>query len=100
MAQPSLEEVRNLLPNCPDEYTYELSHVSPRVIRVDLTGRYMPYQNKTSHTVYAFIKGNKVYPPQNYKTPRKQSVCDLIDLYKQSPYTTIIPKVRSLLHIK
>lgn len=100
MSQPTPEEVLNLLPNTPEGFTYDVVVVSPRVTRVDLIHPYMPYQDKTPRTVYAFIKGNLVYPPLNMKTARSKSVCCLADLYKQQPYTTIIPKVRSLLHIK
>ena len=100
MAQPTPQDITNLLPIAPDGYHYEVVVVSPMVSRVDLIHPYMPYQNKTPRTAYAFIKGNKVHSPKSIKMANPRSVCELSELYKQSPYSTVIPKTRSLLHIK
>ena len=48
-------------------------------------------------TVWGFVKGGKVYPPKNSQHPRPKSVCDLLDAWRLSGYTTIIPTTTSLL---
>lgn len=71
------------------------------VIRVWLNHHieYMYKQGEPVRTIYCFIKGDKVYPPKNYKTARARSLCGIMELYKQPNYSTIVPKTRSLLHL-
>lgn len=96
------DQIENFLPNPPDNYSYEVSQVSPLVHRIDLLHHVVYDYNlgQPVRTVYGFVKGSKVYPPKNYKTPRPKPVCNLTEMYLQSGYTTIIPTTRSLLHLK
>ena len=95
----TLDRVESLLPNPPDGYEYQVEQMSPLVIRVWLVHPPYNYTTDIIRTVYCFIKSGKVYPPKNYKTARPKSVCDVLDLFKQPSYTTIIPKVTSLIHL-
>ena len=94
--------IENYLPDEPDGYHYSVEQVSPLVHRVWLH-HHREYSYKDGEpvkTVYCFIKGGKVYPPQNYKKMRPKSLCKLTELFKQPPHSTIIPTTTSLLHLK
>lgn len=91
------------LPKPPDDrYHFEIVHVSPRVIRVDLVHTY-PYDyacGKHVFTVWGFIKGGRVYPAKSVKQMHPKSVCAVEEIGKQPGYTCVVPKCTSLLHIK
>ena len=55
---------------------------------------------KEVKTIWGFVKKDgSVYRPQNHLKPSKIKVGELLQAYKLSPYTTIVPKCTSLLHL-
>ena len=94
-------DIESSLPTPPDNFHYSVEVVSPLIHRVWLHhhANYDYACGEPVKTVYCFVKGGKVYPPKNANQARPKSVCLLIDLKNQSPYTTIIPKVTSLVHL-
>ena len=94
-------DIMDSLPDAPSGYHHSVEVVSPLVHRVWLHhhAAYDYACGEPVKTVYCFIKGGKVYPPKNANQARPKSVCLLVDLVNQSPYTTIIPKVTSLVHL-
>ena len=97
----TLQEVREALPVAPKGYHYSVEQVSPLLQRVWLHHErpYVYAEGEPVRTVYCFVKSGRVHAPKNFKTPRPQSVCMLIDLAKQSPYTTIVPTCTDLTHL-
>lgn len=94
-------DILSNLPDCPVGYNYEIERVSPLVHRVWLhhEADYDYACGEKVKTVWGFIKGDKVYPPKNFKQMRAKSVCLLTDASSLSGYTSIIPKVTDLTHI-
>ena len=95
------KQIEQHLPPDKEGFTFRVVNVSPLVHRVDLVHNY-PYDyacGKDVWTVFCFIKGDKVHQPKNSKDMRAKHLCDLVDLPKQTGYTTIIPKTTSLLHL-
>ena len=102
--QLSEQQIRDCLPIPPFSHKYDIIQQSPQVWRVDLIHPMVyTYTTEQVHTVWGFIKPRKgvptVYPPYNSTKPRRTPLCDLSDISEDLSYTTIIPKVRSLLHL-
>ena len=96
----SLDTLSNLLPNPPDDYTYELIQQSPQIIAVWLCHPDVyHYTEEPVKTIHSFIKNDKVHAPLNHTKPRKDALCPVTQLFTLSPYSVIIPKTRSLLHL-
>ena len=101
MSKITSKDIMNSLPGAPTGFHYSVETVSPLVHRIWLHHHknYDYACGEPVKTVYGFVKGGKCYPAKNAKTMRPKSVCLLIDLKDQSPYTLIIPKVTSLVHL-
>ena len=101
MKKPTPEFILKCLPDEPKGYHYEVEIVSPLVHRVWLVHHtdYVYAEGEQVRTVWGFIKSGKIYPPKNHKTARPKSVGILMDAYKLSSYTTIVPTTTSLLHL-
>ena len=54
---------------------------------------------KSVRTVWGFIKHGKVHTPKDSKTANAKSCCALVDAYKLSGYTSIVPKTTDLTHL-
>ena len=81
--------ISNYLPEPPDGYPgYQVSQHSVRWQAVWLCHPEYSYKEDVK-TIYCFInKKGEVYAPLHCK-PSNTKVCDLHELYKQNPYTTI-----------
>ena len=92
------QEIRDSLPVPPFRYKYVVTQQSPQIWRVDLHHPAVySYTSDPVKTIWGFIKSDgKVYPPQNHLKPRRQSVCNLVDISDDMSYTTIIPTTRVL----
>ena len=79
----------SLLPEPPDGFIgYQVVQHSARWQAVWLLHRQYDYKENV-RTIYCFInKKGEVYAPLHCK-PSNTKVCDLHQLYKQNPYTTI-----------
>ena len=84
-------EIQTYLPDAPEGYSYEVEQVSKLIARVWLHHhkQYLYKQGEPVKTVYCFVKGKKVYPPANAKHAKARSLCSIVDLSSQSPYTTL-----------
>ena len=94
-------DIVDSLPDAPSGFHYSVEVVSPLVHRIWLH-HHADYDyacGESVKTVYGFVKGGKCYPAKNANQARPKSVCLLIDLKDQSPYTLIIPKTTSLVHL-
>ena len=80
--------ISDLLPEPPDGYDYQVIEHSARWQAVWL--RHPEYSYKQDvKTIYCFVnKKGEVYAPLHCK-PSNTKVCDLHELYRQNPYTTI-----------
>ena len=85
----------------PDWGHLEVERVSPLVQRVWFHhDRVYDYSlGKPVRTVWGFIKNGKVHTPKDSKTANAKSCCALVDAYKLSGYTSIVPKTTDLTHL-
>ena len=92
--------ISDYLPTPPEGHHYEVEVVSKLQSKVWLV-RNKPSQllEKEIRTIYCFVKGKKVHKPMNAKKCYVKSLCELVDLHKQPPYSLFVPKVTSLLHL-
>ena len=90
------------LPEAPEGYSYEVEQESQMWWRIWLVNHF-PFSHTAEkvRTVYGYVKKNGgCHPPLDTKKPRQREVlCQLVDLKHQSPYSMIVPKVTSLLHL-
>ena len=93
------DQVTNFLP-VPDWGHLEVEQMSPLVMRVwfyhDME---FSYTTEVVRSVWGFIKAGKVHTPKNHKTPNPRSVCDVVDAWKLSGYSSIMTTITSLQHL-
>jgi hypothetical protein len=82
----SANDILALMPSPPPGYSYRVEKVSPLVHKVILVFPEM-LRKSDVECVHCFIKGGKVYPASNGKTPQSKSVGKLSDLPTMSPWT-------------
>ena len=84
MSSPN--DIYPLLPSPPPGYSYRVDKISPLVLKVVLVFPEM-LRKDGIETVHCFIKGGKVYPASNGKTPQTKPVGKIADLPNMSPWT-------------
>ena len=96
-SQISPKLIQNLLPDPPDNMVgYDVEMYSARWYAIWL--KHPDYDYKQGvRSIYAFVnQKGQVYAPLHVK-PSNKFVCELVDLFKQNPYTTIETKPNPLL---
>ena len=89
ISKPTPQLIQNLLPDPPEGYKgYTVKLHSARWYAIWLNHPDYTYKEDVK-TIYAYVnhKG-QVFAPLHVK-PSNKFVCDLVDLFKQNPYTTI-----------
>lgn len=98
----SSDKIMRCLPDPPEDFHYEVKQDSHMWWSVWLIheANYDYACGKEVKTIWGFVKKDgSVYRPQNHLKPSKIKVGELLQAYKLSPYTTIVPKCTSLLHL-
>ena len=91
--QLSSDTILNLMPDPPDGYLgYEVESISHMWSAVYLL--HPPYTYKEGvRTIWGYVKNNgAVHPPAPGKKPGPKPIAKLVELFKQNPYTLIVPK--------
>ena len=101
MKHLSPDQIDYFLPCPPPGYHHEVEQVGKLTHKVWLVHeRNYDYAcGKQVKTIWGYIKHNKVYCPKDNKTAYVKSCCDLVDAYKLSCYTSIVPKTTDLTHL-
>ena len=85
--------IQSLLPSEPDGYLgYSVAQKSHMWWTVHLL--HPPYTYKEGvRTIWGYVKNNgAVHPPAPGKKPGPKPIAKLVELFKQNPYTLIVPK--------